>query len=412
VSYLIKRMAIGQNSTSWVGGVPKMPAGKWPRSKATGLPMHFLAQIDLTTISDAPKELGLPEAGWFCFFADTEFSNSAVRNGFPATLIYVRNECKPCEPPTDIPKPYGQDFDFGLGYFVSHPHDRFYATCVELQRVPDGTEDQTAKALSVSYDSLFMIERDGPPLRKAAQEMRVALENRLQLRPLQFSKEEIEADLRREIAKREAANQFSGLEGYDFKAAMSKAGFAFINHTTAEDLITDTSMLTRYETKLKEAKSGREMLEPVLTALSEISNAGDAYDAMTQAEFDDFTRLCKANHLLSNLVHCGLERHMRGVLAELAFGDGRHANKLPETIRNHWNENPNSSRGAHVFLGSGNPVQELSENLKGHISLLHLSTDTLLGFTWGDMGVIQFWISETDLKNRQWEDVKLRMAGH
>jgi len=412
VSYLIKRMAIGLGSTSWLGGVPKMPADKWPRSKETGLPMHFLAQIDLAKISDTQREHGLPGTGWFCFFADTEFSNSAVRNGFPAKMVYIADEYASCEPPSDIPKPYGQDFDFELDYFVSHPHDRFYTTCVELQQVREGTEDQTAKALSVSYDSLFMVERDGPPLRKAAHEMRVALENRLQLRPLQFSKEAIEADLGREIAKREVANQFSGLEGYDFKAAMSKAGFAFINHNSAKDLITDTSMVTRYETKLKEAKSGRKMLEPVLRALSEISYAGDAYDAMAQSEFDDFIRICKANHLTSSLVHCGLERHMRGVLAELAFGDGRHANKLPETIREHWNENPNSSRGAHVFLGVGDSVQELPENLKDHIPLLHLNTDTLLGLKWGDMGVIQFWISEIDLKNSQWEDVKLRMAGH
>ena len=197
--------------------------------------------------------------------------------------------------------------------------------------------------------------------------MRVALENKLQLRPLQFSREEIEANLRGEIAKREAAKQFSGLEGYDFKAAMSKAGFAFINHTSSKELITDTKILTRYETKLKEAKSGCEMLEPVLTALSEISDAGDAYDAMAQSEFDDFTRLCKENRLPSSLVHCRLERHMRGVLADMAFGDGRLADKLPETICRHWNKNPHSSWGAHVFLGSGNPVQELPENLKGYV---------------------------------------------
>ncbi|WP_299593634.1 DUF1963 domain-containing protein, partial [uncultured Tateyamaria sp.] len=41
-----------------------------------------------------------------------------------------------------------------------------------------------------------------------------------------------------------------------------------------------------------------------------------------------------------------------------------------------------------------------------------LSTDTVLGFKWGDMGVIQFWISETDLENHYWENVKVRLAGH
>ena len=147
VSYLIKRMAVGQSSTSWVGGVPKMPADRWPRSKETGLPMHFLAQIDLATISDSQTEHGLPEAGWFCFFADTEFSNSAVRNGFPAKLMHIRDECVASEPPSDIPKPYGQDFDHELEYFVSHSHDRFHSTFVELQQVSAGAEDQLQRLL-------------------------------------------------------------------------------------------------------------------------------------------------------------------------------------------------------------------------------------------------------------------------
>ena len=86
--------------------------------------------------------------------------------------------------------------------------------------------------------------------------------------------------------------------------------------------------------------------------------------------------------------------------------------KLPEAIRAYWNENRHSSYGAHVFLGLGNPVQELPENLSDHIPLLHLSTDMLLGLKWGDMGVIQFWISKTDLKRGNWEGVKLRMSGH
>ncbi|MEP4194005.1 MAG: DUF1963 domain-containing protein [Aliishimia sp.] len=411
MSYLIKRMAVGQNSTSWLGGVPKMPADKWPRSKETGLPMHFLAQIDLATISDAQKEHGLPEAGWFCFFADTEFSNSAVRNGFPAKLIYIRDERVAAEPPSDIPKPYGQDFDHELEYFVSHPHDRFHSTFVELQQVSAGTEDQLAKECSVTYDSLFSVERDGPPFRKAALEMRIKLENALQRRPILFSKEEIEENIKRDASQREAARQFLGMEGQDFKIAMREAGF-YTGHKTAKDLIADEQALTMYEQKLREAKSGREMLQPLLTALSEISDDGEAYDAMSQSEFDYFVSVCEKESVVSNLVYSGLERHMRGVLAEMAFGDGRLVDKLPETIRRHWNKNPNSSWGAHVFLGSGSPIQELPENLKGHVPLLHLSTDTILGFKWGDMGVIQFWIPKSDLENHHWEDVKLRMAGH
>ena len=329
MSYLIKRLPIGQSSTSWVGGVPKIPAHKWPRSKETDLPLHFLAQIDLSTIPGALEEHDLPKAGWLCFFADTEFSNSAVRNGFPAKVFLIQDECTPCEPPSDIPKPYGQDFNHELEYFKSHPHDRFLSTFVELEEVPDGAEDQLVKESSVSYDSLFVIDRDGLPLRKAALEMRIKLEDELQRRPIQFSKEEIEAKIGRDASQREAARRLLGMEGQDFKTAMREAGF-YTGHMSANDLIADEQSLTMYKQRLGEAKPGREMLQPILIALAEISDGGEEYDAMSQSEFDDFVSVCKKERVPSSLVYRGLERHMRGVLADMAFGDGHFAKSYPK----------------------------------------------------------------------------------
>lgn len=59
-----------ENSRSWFGGLPRMPADlAWPRRKSTGKPMSFLAQIDLADLPSVAASGGLPAQGVLWVFA-------------------------------------------------------------------------------------------------------------------------------------------------------------------------------------------------------------------------------------------------------------------------------------------------------------------------------------------------------
>ena len=67
VSVVLRRQVpvrFDEEARSWLGGLPKMPAGtEWPRAKPKK-PLHFVAQLDCASL---PQELwgGLgPREGW------------------------------------------------------------------------------------------------------------------------------------------------------------------------------------------------------------------------------------------------------------------------------------------------------------------------------------------------------------
>ena len=56
---------------SWLGGLPCLPDSMdWPRSRVTGLPLHFLAHIDCADLPTLGGISPLPRDGLFLFFSD------------------------------------------------------------------------------------------------------------------------------------------------------------------------------------------------------------------------------------------------------------------------------------------------------------------------------------------------------
>src|SRR5690349_19680021 len=71
-----RRREGGRSSLSRLGGQPTLPPDiEWPRHGQAGTPLHFLAQIDLSTLPrtplhNAPDQPELPKRGLLFFFAD------------------------------------------------------------------------------------------------------------------------------------------------------------------------------------------------------------------------------------------------------------------------------------------------------------------------------------------------------
>ena len=75
---LVPQIPIRNKSTSWFGGHPYMPASiNWPIG-TDGLPMQFLAQLDLSQVPDKLWDGLGPRSGWLVFFTNYEFGGAKV----------------------------------------------------------------------------------------------------------------------------------------------------------------------------------------------------------------------------------------------------------------------------------------------------------------------------------------------
>jgi uncharacterized protein YwqG len=97
---------------SRLGGRPTLPPDiQWPRHGYTGTPLHFLAQIDLSSLPPTPLQNDLeahtlPKRGLLLFFADMVEEMLWEENGgpFATTRVIFANQAGPdCAPPDDTP---------------------------------------------------------------------------------------------------------------------------------------------------------------------------------------------------------------------------------------------------------------------------------------------------------------------
>src|SRR5215470_19117593 len=97
------------SSLSKLGGRPTLTADiEWPRHGQADTPLHFLAQIDLSTLPrtplhNAPEEPTLPKRGLLFFFADMVEEMLWGENGgpFATTRVIFAKQAGPERPPPD-----------------------------------------------------------------------------------------------------------------------------------------------------------------------------------------------------------------------------------------------------------------------------------------------------------------------
>lgn len=108
----LRREAVA-DSLSWLGGLPSLPSGTaWPRHGLSGQPLHFLAQVDLSTLPATPLQPGgaaLPREGLLLFFADIEeemlwgFTGRGTHHD-NTRVLHVASSNEEAQPPADLPE--------------------------------------------------------------------------------------------------------------------------------------------------------------------------------------------------------------------------------------------------------------------------------------------------------------------
>jgi uncharacterized protein YwqG len=108
-----RRREDGKSSLTKLGGRPALPPDiEWPRHGQAGTPLHFLAQIDLsslpeTPLHNAPEAPRLPKLGLLYFFADMVEEMLWGENGGPLAttrVIFAKQAGPERAPPDDTPE--------------------------------------------------------------------------------------------------------------------------------------------------------------------------------------------------------------------------------------------------------------------------------------------------------------------
>lgn len=69
--------------------------------------------------------------------------------------------------------------------------------------------------------------------------------------------------------------------------------------------------------------------------------------------------------------------------------------------------------GRHQMLGAGRNVQGAPERFRdSHVLLMQFDTDAALNWTFGDCGVLQYWITPDDLAARRFDRTQVTLEGH
>lgn len=368
---------------SCLGGAPKLSEHDWPRG------MNCVAQIDLKEVAAQNSDLNIPKNGNLAFFADTgSFS------GFPhlgAVRAIPANSFGVHEIEGDAGTLYGQGWDYYRPSYDARTHSD---APKEFPRWPlvFNSVDQSANvsdSYSPSLDDIF-----GPE----APSVHLPLEGLVS-----------GVDREGHFYPNEDASPFPALAArMIFNNAIQKFGERNLEKLNATGF---------------EVGPVRSILEK-WSSVFETVNLNEPLGSVHGPNFtSDLAAIEAAFSTSIKRIGFGSGTTITGGAALDAYfamyrGDRDSFEAIPDAIRNYFEtQRMRSAFSAgipmtHQVGGYGANVQESEMAARGMKLLLQLTTDEAVGFMWGDVGVLQYWISPENLAQANWEKVEFLMHGH
>lgn len=393
------------NDRSWFGGLPKLGGQAWPRGK-DGLPLPFVAQLDLAEIAAANPDTPLPREGSLAFF---------INEG--AVLHVPPGDHQPTPAPDDLPHAYEED-----GYplpEVRSPltHSLFPFWPVEPARMrlpedlPPVSEDEDdleiIDAAQIAASAAITPRREyafstGGRLTEgiAGAETMWWYGAGLVLRQLQAAL----AYVPRAIAGRESSiakgkeyqARLLAAPELDEKALADSRDWKERNRADIPKIEAEGRGLAEFAARFETFVAGRdpwsEMTAEEAALLKEVMETARR----------DFEQLCRFHVSLS------LRDVRNATIRRMITGDQRAAAAIPDAVLALLNEQyrlPTSWQ--HQMFGLGGCRQtNRYDHMCDHL-LLQIVYDDLPEFRFGDMGLYQFWISPENLAAGRWDQVQL-----
>ena len=390
---------------SWFGGLPKLGGQAWPRGK-NGVPLPFVAQLDLAEIAAANPDTPLPKEGSLAFF---------INEG--AVLHVPPGDHQPTPAPEGLPHAYEED-----GYPLpetrsplTHPLFPFWPVEPARMRLPEDlppvSEDeedlaiidaaQIAASAAITPRREYAFSAGGRLTDGIAGAETVWWYGAgLVLRQLQAAL----AYVPRAIAGRESSiakgkeyqARLLAAPELDEKALADSRAWEERNRADIPKIEAEGRGLAEFAARFETFVAGRDPWSE-MTA----EEAALLKDVMETAR-RDFEQLCRFN------VSSSLRDVRDATIRRMITGDRRAAAAIPDAVLALLNEQyrlPTSWQ--HQMFGLGGCRQtNRYDHLCDHL-LLQIVYDDLPEFRFGDMGLYQFWISPEALAAGRWDKVEL-----
>lgn len=377
-----------QGARSWLGGLPHIRLADWPRHQRNRTPLFHLAQINFADFPAGPWSPYLPETGALCVFHDV---GSLERHESP-TMVYVPDPEKlgPCSPPEDCLPIAGKDT-----WYKDHMN-RDRLRYEDAQRVmPRWPVDFVAvKCSARSSDDGHEIDYD-PPL-----DTILGPHPEYVCTPAPKNGPRTAPVCLRDEVPWEAAR---------------RVVVAVQNNAVFDPALDMPSGLMA---KLKEYSGGaRRRQVAILDFLDRwtpLLKANDPYATMAEDQaslFSDNIWALRRNEMISDRCWYGVTEIFdagRDVYREMMLGSREMYEKIPPQVRdriqNEWRTT--GSHRPHQIFGPGVDLQGYLEDWESHFMLFQATFDYMMDWQWGDLGVVQFFITPEDLAVRNWAGVK------
>jgi hypothetical protein len=380
---------VTRDGTSWLGGLPALGAQDWPRAP-DGVPLHHLAQIDLASMPPGHVPPEAPREGSLCFFLGTA-KTTADHHRVLHVPAGIRT---PTPPPRDLPALFA-DPDWGYyitGHTLADAPRVFPRWPVDFHPLPAGIADSAAVMAATFPDTKSSLLTADTYAKAAPALARPWLWDTAQrvVNSLILAGEDATqaiADARKRVAD----------FGERYEAELS---FMVENETA----------FRRYVQAAEKWVAGRDpftpmapddiaLLETLFAQIKTPQNRLPSYALFYRYSRGHMNRLRDArNATLMTLAQA--EPAVYDLLPEVVKADLDTHHRLPSQGR--W----------HQMFGHGTDVQGAPELHAHDHLLLQLHSDSLLHWMWGDMGVVQFWISTDDLAAERWDKVAMTIEGH
>lgn len=418
---------VTRDGTSWFGGLPALGPVDWPRTK-TGRPMAHLAQIDLAALAAKISPLGLPQSGSLAFFANNfhGVEECAVR--------YLPGAAPtPTPPPAGLyplengtvggPMRLGEDAETQLLY----PR-----MAIEMVALPEGYggDAHPADLLGPKRDydlglSTFadQFPGDGKPLSRDCV-ARFAHGAGISL----ASGEKARAAIEKSSATYRKRLQDLALRLPDLTHAASApdaAAPAIDALTLAQSHIVQmTTSADQMEHDLAHWEQECINLQSSVTAMATWAAKGHRWAILTDVEQAEIapilapwtTRdtLGRAHLASTHEVHRTMQTAASETLCVMAVAPNDVFVHLPAAVQTALNGAYRQPIWGlrHQMFGNPQNLQHAADDYHDHHLLLQINTDDLQCFLWGDVGVLQFWITPADLVAGNWSTVKISLECH
>lgn len=382
---------------SFLGGAPRIDPGEWPRTPK-GVAMHFLGQISLADLP--PLGPARPASGYLSFFANTEFDASAIDEDFPSAVLFRETlAAEPAAPPADLMPVYGESYSFyvpGHGDRAATPRlfPRWPVRILNADAAPPVPSAKVPKTA---------------PVARAGAGAIADLKGFLESLPKQG--EEQVGRLERLLAKHLETRPKTGLA-----ARLTRR----LGHANASEIIA-------FDQKTKDITAKRDAaerwLETVQSAARSFRPDLEAFAARLPAEpfaplpdgwAEDLADLIARLKRIDRVYPLTrLSRIAERVAVDLATAPEAEFAALPEPWRSAYaRETSTCWDGEHQMFGAGLDVQGAPEEHADDVMLLQLTSDKMLHWMWGDVGVLQFWIAPDDLRAARFERTVMTIEGH